>query len=324
MDEINISEKVDEGLDELVKLNDIKDAISFLHNHWEFYKQCSRWLQGFYSSGNPDLTKLLRNILFQTYCYRVIIESGDDFFDFSQSKDTFRDHDFFEVRDAVKKYHNERPLCYKLLMEDQGFQNFPIRLIDREVPLVPHGKINKRKVYREVPSQPTKEYPVGKVDLVGYDEIKNRIVLIEAKTPDSSEPLIRAISEIVTYSNQINKECFVKEFNRFTGKSVDPSSPFELMIMTGEGPYRLAPNYILDMIKKYDVNAYIFKTHIWDIDGMESMIPLKVTESQIEDFKTYKHFLCGNNQKENLLPYYDYIEKQMDRLCREIDERIGR
>ena len=261
--------------------------------------------------------------MFQTYCYRVLIESGDDFFDFSQFKDTFRDNEFFAERDAVKKYHNERPLCYKLLMEDQGFRNFPIRLIDREVPLEPHGKNNKRKVYREVPSQPTKEYPVGNVDLVGYDEIKNRIVLIEAKTPDSPEPLIRAISEIVTYSNQINKECFVKEFNRCTGKSVDPSSPFELMIMMGEGPYRLAPNYILDLIKKYDINPYIFKSHIWDINDIESMIPLKVTESQIEDFKTYKHFLCGNNQKENLLPYYDYIEKEMDRLCREIDEKIG-
>ena len=306
MDEMNISEKVDEGLDELVKLKDIKDTISSLHDHWNFYKQCSRCSQGFYSSGHPRLTKLLRNVLFQTYCYRVLIESGDDFFDFSQFKDTFRDNEFFKKRKAVGKYHNEKPLCYKLLMEDKDFHNFPIRLIDREVPLNKHRNSNK-----------------GKVDLVGYDEIKNRIVLIEAKTPDSPEPLIRAISEIVTYSNQINKECFVKEFNRCTGKSVDPSSPFELMIMMGEGPYRLAPNYILDLIKKYDINPYIFKSHIWDIDGMESIIPLKVTESQIEDFKTYKHFLCGNNQKENLLSYYDYIEKEMDRLCREIDEKIG-
>lgn len=198
-------------------------------------------------------------------------------------------------------------MCYKLLTADQAFHNFPIRLIDREVPLNKYLNSNK-----------------GKVDLVGYDEIKNRIVLIEVKKPNSDEPLIRVISEIVTYSNQINKECFVKEFNRFTGKSVDPSSPFELMIMTGEGPYRLAPNCILDLIKKYDIAPYIFKSHIWDINDLESMIPLKVTESQIEDFKTYKHFLCGDNQKENLLPYYDYIEKQMDRLCREIDERIGR
>ena len=306
MNEINISEKVDEGLDELVKLKDIKDTISSLHDHWNFYKQCSRCSQGFYSSGHPRLTILLRNVLFQTYCYRVLIESGDDFFDFSQFKDTFRDHDFFKKRNNVKSSNHERPMCYTLLTKDQAFHNFPIRLIDREVPLNKHRNSNK-----------------GKVDLVGYDEIKNRIVLIEAKIPDSSEPLIRAISEIVTYSNQINKECFVKEFNRFTGKSVDPSSPFELMIMTGEGPYRLAPNCILDLIKKYDINPYIFKSHIWNVNDLESMIPLKVTESQIEDFKTYKHFLCGNNQKENLLPYYDYIEKEMDRLCREIDEKIG-
>lgn len=307
MDERKISKAVHRAHNVLVKQTKIIPTIASLRNPLTFYKECGHYGLDLYYASKPSLAALLKSVLFQTYGYRVLTESGDGFFDFSKIRDTFRDHDFFKKRENVKSSNHERPMCYTLLTKDQAFHNFPIRLIDREVPLNKYRNSNK-----------------GKVDLVGYDEIKNRIVLIEAKIPNSDEPLIRAISEIVTYSNQINKECFVKDFNRFTGKSVDPSSPFELMIMTGEGPYRLAPNCILDLIKKYDITPYIFKSHIWDINDIESMIPLKVTESQIEDFKTYKHFLCGNNQKENFLPYYDYIEKEMDRLCREIDERIGR
>ena len=64
----------------------------------------------------------------------------------------------------------------------------------------------------QVPLKSIQTDDAGKIDLVSYDKESNRIFLIEVKTQDNKETLLRSVFEIATYYQLLNKENFIGSY----------------------------------------------------------------------------------------------------------------
>lgn len=64
----------------------------------------------------------------------------------------------------------------------------------------------------QVPLRKVKNDEAGKIDLVSYDQEKQKIWLIEMKNKENHETLLRCILEIATYYQILNKPSFVKDY----------------------------------------------------------------------------------------------------------------
>ena len=64
---------------------------------------------------------------------------------------------------------------------------------------------------------------VGKIDLVAHDAKKKKVFLLELKTENNEEPLLRCALEIYTYWKQLNHVKFLKDFGIAPGTPIEPA-----------------------------------------------------------------------------------------------------
>jgi len=65
----------------------------------------------------------------------------------------------------------------------------------------------------QVPLKQVQEDAAGKIDMLGYDENKQLVSILELKKPDSSETMLRCVMEAFTYFKQLNRDNLLKDFS---------------------------------------------------------------------------------------------------------------
>ena len=76
------------------------------------------------------------------------------------------------------------------------------------------GKLGKAMDY-QIPLKNTQKDTAGKIDLFAYDEATKTIYLIELKGDKSKETALRAVLEIATYYQLLDKGKFLEDYKEF-------------------------------------------------------------------------------------------------------------
>ena len=149
----------------------------------------------------------VKNGIWQEYLARTLFKYDVDYFEdipvINRSKDIFRQHrSDFDEEDG--KSTREERLCRYLCSRQKTV--FPlITLCDYQVPI----------------KHTSKDTGCGKIDLVSVSDDGEEMVILEYKKPKSPEPLLRAVTEIVTYYRQIDgkngAKTYLEHFNKTFG-----------------------------------------------------------------------------------------------------------
>lgn len=114
----------------------------------------------------------------------------------------------------------------------------------------------------------------GKIDLVGVSDDGEEMVILEYKRPKSKEPLLRAVTEIVTYYHQIDgkngAKTYLEHFNKTFGLNC---TKVRLAVVVPRDMYRTAHRYAFELISKYDIICYA-----WD----KNEPPFRLSQTCIE------------------------------------------
>ena len=125
----------------------------------------------------------------------------------------------------------------------------------------------------------------GKIDLVGVSNGGEEMVILEYKKPKSFEPLLRAVTEIVTYYHQIGgkngAKTYLEHFNKTFGLNC---TKVRLAVVVPGDMYRTAHRYAFELISKYDILCYA-----WDKNDP----PFRLSQTCIER----KCYISENNMK---------------------------
>ena len=185
----------------------------------------------------------VKNGIWQEYLARTLFKYDVDYFEdipvINRSKDIFRQHrSDFDEEDG--KSTREERLCRYLCSQQKTV--FPsIMLCDYQVPI----------------KSTSKDTGCGKIDLVGVSDDGEEMVILEYKKPKSHEPLLRAVTEIVTYYRQIDgkngAKTYLEHFNKTFGLNC---TKVRLAVVVPRDMYRTAHRYAFDLIAKYDILCY--------------------------------------------------------------------
>ena len=77
----------------------------------------------------------------------------------------------------------------------------------------------------QTPLKNVRKDKAGKIDLLTYDGETMRI--LELKTPDSEETMLRCVLEGYTYGKVLDKAKLITDYNEFFGKVIPESTPIE-------------------------------------------------------------------------------------------------
>lgn len=202
----------------------------------------------------------VKNGIWQEYLARTLFKYDVDYFEdipvINRSKDIFRQHrSDFDEEDG--KSTREERLCRYLCSQQKTV--FPsITLCDYQVPI----------------KSTSKDTGCGKIDLVGVSDDGEEMVILEYKKPKSHEPLLRAVTEIVTYYRQIDgkngAKTYLEHFNKTFGLNC---TKVRLAVVVPRDMYWTAHRYAFDLIAKYDILCYV-----WD----ENYPPFRSSQTCIE------------------------------------------
>lgn len=202
----------------------------------------------------------VKNGIWQEFLARTLFKYDVDYFEdipvINRSKDIFRQHrsDFGEEDGESTR---EERLCRYLCSRQKTV--FPlITLCDYQVPI----------------KHTSKDTGCGKIDLVSVSDDGEEMVILEYKKPKSPEPLLRAVTEIVTYYRQIDgkngAKTYLEHFNKTFGLNC---TRVRLAVVVPRDMYRTAHRYAFDLIAKYDILCYA-----WD----KNEPPFRLSQTRIE------------------------------------------
>lgn len=106
----------------------------------------------------------------------------------------------------------------------------------------------------QIPLKAKQSDSCGKIDVVS--ESGNDIFLLELKKPDSSETMLRCVLESYTYSRQLNKDKFLKEYGMPSNARIIPAP---LVFKDGkqcEDYYSTEQPYLKDLIKRLSIKVF--------------------------------------------------------------------
>lgn len=202
----------------------------------------------------------VKNGIWQEFLARTLFKYDVDYFEdipvINRSKDIFRQHRS-ECDEKDGESTREERLCRYLCSRQKTV--FPsITLCDYQVPI----------------KNTSKDTGCGKIDLVGVSDDGEEMVILEYKKPKSHEPLLRAVTEIVTYYRQIDgkngAKTYLEHFNKTFGLNC---TRVRLAVVVPSDMYRTAHRYAFDLIAKYDILCYA-----WD----ENYPPFKSSRTCLE------------------------------------------
>ena len=202
----------------------------------------------------------VKNGIWQEFLARTLFKYDVDYFEdipvINRSEDIFRQHrsDFGEEDGESTR---EERLCRYLCSRQKTV--FPlITLCDYQVPI----------------KHTSKDTGCGKIDLVSVSDDGEEMVILEYKKPKSPEPLLRAVTEIVTYYRQIDgkngAKTYLEHFNKTFGLNC---TRVRLAVVVPRDMYRTAHRYAFDLIAKYDILCYA-----WD----KNEPPFRLSQTCIE------------------------------------------
>ena len=116
----------------------------------------------------------------------------------------------------------------------------------------------------QVPLKANRKESKGELDLVARQG--NEMVLIEYKIPDSTEPLLRAVLEAITYFHQIDgfnpESKYLLSFNTTFFDKEDKSTwcnAIGLAIVVPKDAYVFGHKLAFELIEKYNIKCYEFQ-----------------------------------------------------------------
>lgn len=150
------------------------------------------------------------------------------------------------------KTENEKVQCRNLKAKKCEVMG---EILDYQVPLKARSW---EKTYNEAEHK-------GELDLVAHQD--NEMVIIEYKIPNSTEPLLRAVLEVITYFHQIDgfnpkRSKYLQSFNETFFKKDDKSTccnTIGLAIVVPKVAYQFGHRRAYELIEKYHIKCYEFQ-----------------------------------------------------------------
>lgn len=235
------------------------------------YKIVSRYARVLYNGDIQDTA--INSGIWQELLVNAVFKENPDFFEeirpTNRNKDIFRnqrnllgvDKPFFTdaQNNEDRLLLNEVWQCKHIYEEQKNFF-YSITLYDYQVPI---------KSVRA-------DAGCGKIDLVGASG--DEMVIIEYKAPRSNEPLLRAITEIITYFYQIGgkdgAKIYLDHFNKTFGLNC---KKVRMAVIAPRIVYRTAHRYAYALIKKYNILCYHFDEAPY--------LPLKLCNTSVERYR---------------------------------------
>lgn len=264
--EIAKSLKVPKKLDEVNQ-----DYLEYLKElpKSKIYKQISYYAGGKIKKDLEDYKFIcITNGIWQQYLFDKIFEKNPDYFvDIShvgRTKDLFRNERSIGNSNEDKASEKEDRLCRYLCQNSPKAFN-SITLCDYQVPI----------------KRTSEDKGCGKIDLVGARG--EELVILEYKKLQNSEPLLRAVTEIITYFYQIgggkdNAEVYRNDFNAKFGHDC---KRVRMAVAVPMVMYKVAHKYAFELIEKYDIICYALE------EGPDKGED-KITELSEEEIKIYR------------------------------------
>lgn len=168
---------------------------------------------------------------------------------------------------------SEKRQCKTLIDEHNSVMG---ELFDFQVPL------KARKAEQTVYKPEHK----GELDLVARQD--KEMVLIEYKIPDSTEPLLRAVLEAITYFHQIDgfnpqQSKYLQSFNETFFKKDDKRTwcnAIGLAIVVPEIAFIYGHKHGYELIDEYNIKCYTFR----DKSNFEDILP--ISEKKLTEYRT--------------------------------------
>ena len=222
-----------------------------------------------------------------------LVRKWFDKIDLEQIKPTERSSDLFRVdrqTGSKGKTENEKIQCRRLLYS--GIDSMG-KLYDFQVPL----KARKRE------KTTNEEEHKGELDIVAREG--DEMVIIEYKIPDSLEPLLRAVFEVITYYFQIDGENaeskYLKSFNDTFFKEEalrNRCKKIGMAIVVPEVAYRFGHDCAFALIQKYNIKCYKFKgekyKEIERLTNDEIEAFRREAKNHLEGIYKYSQTICDN------------------------------
>lgn len=225
------------------------------------YKLVSRYA-GVSYSGHIEEAKLfsIKNGIWQEFLVKKLFNENTDFFEgicpTNRKKDIFCKERSLCVNEDATSTQEDRQCRYLCTKQINALEE--ITLYDYQVPIK-----SKRA-----------DLGCGKIDLIGAS--RDEMVIIEYKKPDSHEPLLRAVTEIITYFHQIDgnnrAKTYLEHFNKIFGLNCNK---VRMAVVVPEIMFMTAHRYAFDLIKKYNILCYEFDKKLSDL-------PFKISNTGLE------------------------------------------
>ena len=124
----------------------------------------------------------------------------------------------------------------------------------------------------QVPLKAKQADKAGKIDLISFsgDVSSPSAYIIELKTGNNNETLLRAILEIHTYYCQLNKQSFLQSFEKYKTSKLKPKDIKKAVLLEEstsaydeccKGNLRSRPN-LRALIEKLDIDIFSFKLNV--------------------------------------------------------------
>lgn len=147
----------------------------------------------------------------------------------------------------------------------------------------------------------------GELDLVARQD--KAMVLIEYKIPNSTEPLLRAVLEVITYFHQVggptpHKSTYLDSFNRTFFGNDEPTSwcnAIGLAIVVPEVAFKYGHKRAYELIDEYNIKCYSFRNE----SNFKDIIPL--SEKKLTEYRNQ-----AENNLECIYNNYSLIASKID------------
>ena len=201
-------------------------------------------------------------------------ERKSDLFRKNRAKITETNQDADKIADEKisQEKKSEKLQCKHLIITKNDRMG---KLLDFQVPL--KARKAEQRVY--------KPEHKGELDIVARQD--NEMVLIEYKIPNSTEPLLRAVLEAITYFHQIdgpnpNESAYLKSFNNTFFENDEPTTwcnAIGLAIVVPEVAFKYGHKCAYELIDVYNIKCYTFR----DESNFEDILPL--SQKQISEYR---------------------------------------
>lgn len=295
--------KVKKTEEEIIKEN-IKKRITTINDSFKKKKSREKFLERFNAKENDTLYKHITDYakakfdgetIAENYTVSVgtwqeyLVREWLDKINLEDIAVTERRKDFFKINrkdDSTEQSLSEKVQCRRLITNKNEVMG---KLLDFEVPL-------RARSHEKSTDSPEHK---GELDIVAYDKSDEKMVIIEYKIPNSTEPLLRTVLEAITYFHQINgknplNSKYLQSFNDVYSLSCDKIG---IAILVPKSSYRFGHRRAFELIEKYNVACYTFGGDGNDFNNIE-----KLSVDQINGYREE-----ANSHMQKIYDHSDFI-----------------